>query len=651
MSKEIITTPSGKSVAVKQNFEFNGVAFGYETYIGPPSANATTNTQAHSPTRSLEVVVSGSFMPGDGGYVDTPSFSFNANSLYHASYWVYMDTFTYSIPPTFTLNNGSLTGVTFSNITTVTMGTSSQGSWQQVSADIQTGPTAIGDVNMIFQIGDLTSGMTFYIDDLVIETEDGIDRVYNPIWFRATSNLSSVNGHRYIFQVYDKNNTLLNTSRVISNPNGVGEFDAGLILKDYLSYDLDYTTTNFIPARNSLKEYYIAMSESVNGALVTSVASQSTSMKLFFAQSFSYSSSFLNAQVVGLNLPGLSIAQTAPYYVRNIATASGNVITSFELYTLTGTVSTSVTATGTFNPDGWVQVENNLIPRQTGSFIQTTPYLCLNSSEHPVPQLLWNSGNDYILEDSSELLLTTFDYSEPKRISLDQEETISFLQSASDNVAYVVFTYYDEDNIIVGSSSFNNSFAFSVLATASGTFSFVNSQNMRLDLGTGTFNQTTPVNTSRYEVQLYSSSNLPLGPLIQYVIEDFCEDHVRLMWLNPLGGFDYDNFVLVNDTTNVTQKTFRKELFYNYTSTDRGETTFHSESLFSLTLASKILNQSESDWMKSLFLSPEIYMYYEGQWQAVIISTNSYNKRIARRDKIQIYQFTVRSAHNRVGNP
>lgn len=648
MSKQIVTTPAAKSVVYNQNFEFNGLAFGYENYIGVSiGAQATSTAQSHSPTRSLFVDFFGSsYSQSLSGYVDTPSGSWAPNTTYYGSVWVWSPTFSTILQPSISLVVGSVSGISSFDNTIINLSGTSQGTWLQMKTRFVTSAQPIGDLHIQYDIGDRTNGMRFYLDDLLVSSNDSIDRVYNPIWFRSTSNLFGVDGHRYIFQVYDKNNTLLNTSRVIGNPQGVGEFDAGLILKDYLSYDLNYTSTDFVPALNSLKEYYIKMAESVNGGLVTSVGSQSTGIRLFFNQSFSYSTTLPSSQVIGLSLPGLNLSTSGPFYVRNVATSSNNV-TSFQLFT-GATSGVAVTATGTFNPDGYVQVAGNLIPRQTSSFITTNRYLCLNSSEHPVPQLLWNSGDDYILTDQTKSLLSTFDYTKPKRIAFNQEETISFLQSSSNNVNNAVFRYYDSNGTQIGlATQLTNNLPFSF----TGTSSYSNSQNMRLDLGTGTLNQIPPDNTARYTVQLNDNTSTQLGPLVQYVIEDFCEDHVRLMWLNPLGGFDYDNFILVNDTTNLTQKTFRKELFYNYISTDRGETVFHSQSIFSLTLSSKILNQSESDWMKSLFLSPEVYMYYEDQWQAVVISTNSYNKRIARRDKIQIYTFTVRSAHNRVGNP
>lgn len=473
-----------------------------------------------------------------------------------------------------------------------------------------------------------------------------VQRAYTPLWYRATSDIMSAEGHRYEFVLKDKTGTVLGTAKVIANPSGVGEFDASGIVRSYLSYDLKYATVGFASAPSSLIEIYVELKESVSGGLVTSVSNIGTAIQLNFSTPFEPGTYFGTGNLIsGLTLPGLTLSSSGPFYVRNITTSSGEV-TSFELYDAASGGS-PITATGTFSGPGYVQTSDYGIPRQTSaSSTNSNKALVINSTASPYVQLSWSDGDDYKMNAVGSLPLTDYDFgNDIKGVAAATYESVSLLQDATTNIQYAFLTQFDaDDNYLTSSINCTNTFGYSAP-------NWTNSHNARIDLGIGPANLSLDPLTVRYQVQLIDDNDDLVGPLMRFKIVDFCNDDVRLMWLNYLGGFDYAYFKLVSEESKTERKTFKKELQFNDQANDRGETVYHSQSQSTFTLSSRFLSDSEADWMQSLFESPEVYRMQGSTFTPVIVTSDTYSRKIERRDRLKQYIIQVKDANLKRGNP
>ena len=135
-----------------------------------------------------------------------------------------------------------------------------------------------------------------------------------------------------------------------------------------------------------------------------------------------------------------------------------------------------------------------------------------------------------------------------------------------------------------------------------------------------------------------------LGCLIaihSYTIVDNCSpfEPMRLSFLNEFGGRDYYTFTKRNTyTEDVRRNNYFRDAgswsssTFTINSHERGTQTFNSTATANMFVSTDWVNDDISIWLEKLYTSPEVKLYYNGQWIAVNITTSNYQQKTVARD-------------------
>ena len=86
--------------------------------------------------------------------------------------------------------------------------------------------------------------------------------VYNPVKWIVDSNVKNYDGFRYVFKIKDSLSNVIAEYRLLPNyGTGYGEQDLSKLLSNYVSFDLDTTSTSYYAATNSFYTYKIELGE------------------------------------------------------------------------------------------------------------------------------------------------------------------------------------------------------------------------------------------------------------------------------------------------------------------------------------------------------------------------------------------------------
>jgi len=96
---------------------------------------------------------------------------------------------------------------------------------------------------------------------LIARPQD-ITPAYNPIKWILDSNIKNYEGFRYVFKVKDGSSNIIAEYRLLPTyGTGYGEQDLSKLLSNYVTFDLDTTSTDFYPATNSCYTYRLETGE------------------------------------------------------------------------------------------------------------------------------------------------------------------------------------------------------------------------------------------------------------------------------------------------------------------------------------------------------------------------------------------------------
>ena len=96
---------------------------------------------------------------------------------------------------------------------------------------------------------------------LIAKPQD-ITPAYNPIKWIIDSNIKNYDGFRYVFKVKDDASNIIAEYRLLPTyGNGYGEQDLSKLLSNYVSFDLDTSSTNYYAANNSFYIYRLETGE------------------------------------------------------------------------------------------------------------------------------------------------------------------------------------------------------------------------------------------------------------------------------------------------------------------------------------------------------------------------------------------------------
>ena len=142
----------------------------------------------------------------------------------------------------------------------------------------------------------------------------------------------------------------------------------------------------------------------------------------------------------------------------------------------------------------------------------------------------------------------------------------------------------------------------------------------------------------------------------QYYISDECTkfDPIQIAFMNQYGVLDYTTWDRRNTKTVNTQRNNYYKLLGTWNSDafsidpqGRGQTNFSSQIVTEVTASSYWMEDAESKWLQELFTSPQVYIYIDGQWEPVVISTQTYDEKTIAREKMFRYSITFTYSNNK----
>jgi hypothetical protein len=101
----------------------------------------------------------------------------------------------------------------------------------------------------------------------------------------------------------------------------------------------------------------------------------------------------------------------------------------------------------------------------------------------------------------------------------------------------------------------------------------------------------------------------------------------RLCWSNTLGGIDYLTVKYIdNASRRVDRASFDRNLVFGNTRQDRGMTTYKTNNWDEYTVLTDPLTDSEGEWLKELFISPEVFWIRNNELIPITLTTDTYSK-------------------------
>jgi hypothetical protein len=192
-----------------------------------------------------------------------------------------------------------------------------------------------------------------------------------------------------------------------------------------------------------------------------------------------------------------------------------------------------------------------------------------------------------------------------------------------------------------------------------------NGQENLLFVGVGTRNflnsgQTIPAQAEYYTVQFVQGGS-GKSTLYRFDIVDCDEDNeifktYRLGWLNSLGGYDYYNFTMKNETSfDLERQTYMQTVgtwqsdTYFFQEGDFGRSDFNVDARQKLKLQTDWLVDGEVQMLKECFMSPRVWMIEQGSegdrvFPVNVQSTNFIEYR-QKDDKVFQYELEVSFSH------
>lgn len=134
-------------------------------------------------------------------------------------------------------------------------------------------------------------------------------------------------------------------------------------------------------------------------------------------------------------------------------------------------------------------------------------------------------------------------------------------------------------------------------------------------------------------------------------------DNVQVRWLNSVGGTDFFSFRKRNDeairmtrnTYTQTNQDWAAAVWTQYPY-ERGSTIYNQVAEENWTANTRYLSDSESNYLKNLYMSPSVQVKIgygvEASWVPVVLTSNTWNEKTFRKDKLFQHTITFKMANN-----
>lgn len=468
--------------------------------------------------------------------------------------------------------------------------------------------------------------------------------VNNIIPITVTSDLDYLSSD-IIFNLKNKNNNEYICENILTNvdSNKISNIDISPLLKNYIQLKWENSLTfsssdiNKIYESNNLSGIIpisFEVAEKLNGAIVSGITTDSSTLRLNFSQPFSDSNISVGSLVKRLTLPSITLSQSDNLKISYIY-KTGNLIYAVRIKT---TSDTNVTYSGILSGFGVFQLEGNIIDRQRTNFNSYEGFSVFRGSFN---EYNWEDRN-YLMNNYYNSILTTYPLNERKKYIAGDLELISIIQDPKDNIQIIYFP----DNSSITNLDF-------VALNPNGVD---NSKNLQLEIPFVLDSVTG--NTNSIEIETingdlivknvqYINPNLDCGYNLNISNPNIIDDseYVKLFWVNILGGWESFYFKKRNIVSDTERDLYYKKginPLYN------GNTSYNGTIQNSIVLSTDILSRNLSLWMEGLFKSGNIYLYEKSQYNRhKLIPINIRNSNftsINKSNPIRIYSFEIEYA-------
>jgi hypothetical protein len=176
---------------------------------------------------------------------------------------------------------------------------------------------------------------------LIARPQD-ITPVYNPVKWIVDSSVKNYDGFRYVFKIKDSLSNVIAEYRLLpSFGTGYGEQDLSKLLSNYVSFDLDTTSTSYYDAENSYYTYKIELGEEYTTRVdyTNTLANSSGNVRI------NVTNSFVAGDRINIKQDDNGVANPYLEGLFTVLSATGSYVVVNSLYSLVtdGTINGTIT--------------------------------------------------------------------------------------------------------------------------------------------------------------------------------------------------------------------------------------------------------------------------------------------------------------------
>jgi hypothetical protein len=456
---------------------------------------------------------------------------------------------------------------------------------------------------------------------------------YNPLVYMFNSNNTNQTGFRYVVDVYSgTSSTKIYEGRVAPRPtDGWGYIDVSKIVADYITWDVDLTSSTNIHANDSYFNYTVKIGEEymvewpfvdtffVSGGrvLVTGTTTNSflTNDQVIITQ---------NNPALIPSLEGLQTvysAVTSQSFIVDVGFLSTSANTgtvkyangSKTIYRDLLTYSSQTAFNTAFKTNEWINYDSN-------------DYLLSGAST--TRKILTNIPNNFYCTPTQDLFVNVaFRYgSDATQIRFQNDQGDLFFKTGG--------TINTINQYAVGPNNIGT------LTLVSGTTTLVKSD------------------TKYYDFWLHNSGGNQMCEKVRVYIDRKCgiEDY-EILFLDRKGSFSSFSFPLRSERTLTGNRTSYNQQIgglvsgkWNYSNSDAGEITTNISVSEDIRLRTGYLTSEMSTYFSELVFSPVTFVKIDGEYYSCVVETKSYKPQSPRLKKLNTQEITIKLAQENPTN-
>jgi hypothetical protein len=426
---------------------------------------------------------------------------------------------------------------------------------------------------------------------LIARPQD-ITPAYNPIKWIVDSDIKNYDGFRYVFKVRDSLSNIIAEYRLLPTyGTGYGEQDLSKLLSNYVSFDLDTTSTSFYAANNSYYEYEIETGEEYT----TRVDYTNTLVDSSGNVRINVTNTFVAGDRINISQDDNGAANPYLEGLFTVLSATGSYIVVNSLWSLVTNATINGTITYADNRKTYVSGSSYT------KFVFNGVFRWLDFPTY--------NEDDFLLDGNTKRWLTnqptTFNATLGQDIYLNLRDTPItlnervYFENSNGDVFYKTISGSD---LIKGIPSGPNNYG--ILTLVSGTANLIKTDTTYYDIwySDGLFN---PVQSLKYRINLDTRVQI---------------SEYHCLFLDRLGSFSSFAFQLKNyERGEVTRDEYNQDITgfvdtsltpdqWSYDTIENGFKTFNINVRKTIELNTNWMSEEMNRYFEELITSPQVYL-------------------------------------------